>query len=484
MPDTYIRFDGVDGESENSDPDTAAPAVRIPITIKHHITPPEEPDDLTAGDSAPEGEASDAYFVVNHAETTTQSEASAIDPYGSFNFTVELDGGGTGEQMNGVTAFVDASEVYGSDDGTASGDDGDDGDDHDIIFDPDGDLMPPNTPVGAADGPHQGQRDIGGYVPTSIVTGATDLQAPGTGGDTGSAEEAPARDDEGDTLVHEIGHWLGVAPATGEDTREGSPAPTGIMQSVEPTLEEAPDPQSASVHTRPTHLSTVAVVDDSDDAPEFDPGGSLASGADSAAAFAGSDSFIYTVVDHGYPADGHELTHIAQSGCGGQEVGDLPDIPIFTIDDEDDEDAGSVGFAPAPDEAASPVIPDIIIRTEKSAPPPPSATETTSGSSGHFTQMVWADTRDSADAGSRGGNVGGGDFILVDIVGSSADESTDSFDFADLPGDSEAPVPPGEIIIMPDADCPPDMTDHGGQNDPMPNMPVDDGASDWGMELA
>ncbi len=348
---------------------TASPSVKIPITVKHHITPPEEPDDLTAGDSASEGEASDAYFVVNHAETTTQSEASAIDPYRSFNFTVEFDGGGTGEQMNGVSAFVDASDVYGGD--------ADSDGDHDIIFDPDGDLLPPGEPVGAGDGPHQGRHDIGGYVPSTIIAGATDLQAPGTGGDTGSAEEAPARDDEGDTLVHEIGHWLGVAPATGEDTREGSPAPTGIMQSVEPTLEAAPDPQSAS-----------------------------------------------------------------------------------------------------------PVIPDIIVRDEKSAPPPPSATETASGSPGHFTQMVWADTRDSADAGSRGGNLGGGDIILVDIVGSSANESTDSFDFADLPGDSGAPVPPDEIIIMPGSSCPPGLTDDGGCGDPVPDMPVDEGVPDWGMELA
>ena len=321
---------------------TASPSVKIPITVKHHITPPEEPDDLTAGDSASEGEASDAYFVVNHAETTTQSEASAIDPYRSFNFTVELDGGGTGEQMNGVTAFVDASDVYGGD--------ADSDGDHDIIFDPDGDLLPPGEPVGAGDGPHQGRHDIGGYVPSTIIAGATDLQAPGTGGDTGSAEEAPARDGEGDTLVHEIGHWLGVAPATGEDTREGSPAPTGIMQSVEPTLEAAP------------------------------------------------------------------------AGEGRQAVGDLPDIPTFTILDEDEE-----------------IAPD---------------------ASGHFTQVAWDDTRDSAN------------------------ESTDSFDFTDLPGDSGAPVPPGEIIIMPGSSCPPGLTDDGGCDDPVPDMPVDESVPDWGMELA
>ncbi len=77
----------------------------------------------------------------------------------------------------------------------------------------------------------------------------------------------------------------------------------------------------------------------------------------------------------------------------------------------------------------------------------------------------------------------GGDIILVDIVGTSdggagraaagheighgisirqvgSTGTNDSFDFTAQPGTLEAPVPPGEIIIMPDADCPPDAASY------------------------
>ena len=252
MPDTYIKFIGVHGESADGEPATA-PSVQIPITVKHHITPPEEADGLTAGDTAPEDGAQDAFFVRNDAETTTQSEAAAIDPYTNFNFTVEFDGGETGAQMNGVTAFVDASNVYGGDPAAD--------DDHDIIFDPDGDLKPPSEPVGAS-------------------------------------------------------------------------------------------------------------------TPSF-------------------DTIVFTVADDGLPSDGTSV----------------PDSEGDTLEHE----------------------------------------------AGHFTQMAWDETRDSA----------GG-----------------SFGFTDRPDDAEAPVPPGEIIIMPEPDCPPDMTDDGGCGDPVPDAPAGEDTFDWSMELA
>lgn len=336
--------------------ETASPPVKIPITVKHHITPPDEPDDFATGaqDPAREGGAEDAFFVRNDAETTTQSAETTIDPYNNFNFIVAFEDGETHEQTNGVTAFVDASNVYG--------DDVDD-DDHDIIFDPAGDLLPPVEPVGMGDAPHQGSHDIGGYFPSTIIAGATGLQTAVTEKDTGSAEGTAPRAGEGETLVHEIGHWLGVTPATGDDGL----ARTRIMQSVEPTLDEVPD---------------------------------------------------------------REIVNYAET-----------------------DSADSFNFAPAPDDSASPVVPEIIIRTVKDCPPPPSIEETVSGSPDHFTQMAWADTRDSAG---------------------------DGFDIPNRIVFSEILLKPeNEFLAFASIDDP-----EADGATMLPDLPSNEDAPDWGLELA
>ncbi len=291
----FFKFHGVDGESA--------------------VTPGDWSKWITV--TAPEAEAQDAFFVRNDSETTTESEAAAADPYGSFKFTVDM----------------------GGDD--ADGDD----DDHDIIFDPDGDLMPPNKPVDAAefeeqvtfnftkiefldgadapdgltggddteetraaDGPHQGRHDIGGYVPTSIIGADADRQA----------------------------------------------------------------------------------------------------------------------------------------------VGDLPDITTFSILDEEDEAADSFDFADLPGDTGSPVPPgDIIIMPgdDYLAVGDLYHGETKGGGETFFPEV---EIHFVSTVGNREVKA------QVSDVQAGGETSTDNFDFVPVQDDLETPVPPGEIIIMPDDSCPPD----------------------------
>lgn len=103
------------------------------------------------------------------------------------------------------------------------------------------------------------------------------------------------------------------------------------------------------------------------------------------------------------------------------------------------------------------------------------------------------DPTDAGDASGEG-NLGGGDIILVDIVGSNATgdsgrgasvPTADSFEFISAENSLEASAPQGEIVIIPDSSSPPedapsDPVINDLTFDPMTN----DSSSGWDMDIA
>lgn len=319
---TDSTFENIETDDDNGA--TAAPAVRIPITVKHMLSPPDEVGDLRdASEPAPEGSAEDAYFVITDSTTMKQGEHVAANPYRNFNFQIEVGG-----------------ETQGNND---------DGDD-DIIFDRDGDLLPPNTPVdplleepvsleaqnktddaaeddsSTADGPHQGRRDIGGYVPSTVI--------------------APTLD------AGEITSPLD----TNVDADRG---PTGIMQSVEPLPGALPASEIASNSSVETDGTLIQheLSDVAQSSGDHERKYILSTGGD-------FDAPLEPAT--GDPA---EETTLADPAA----LNDLPDANATSGQEFNMKGVSWFGFETT-------------------------AASASTGSSGHYTQIVWADTRYDSQA--------------------------------------------------------------------------------------